>query len=197
VNLVVAVTVFPIIFIGELPDKTMLASLVLSTRGRPAAVWLGAAAAFMVHVAIATTIGTVAILLFPRRVLEAVVATLFLAGALLAFREFQRGRRTEAPDLTSDAGPIRPWRAMVTAFAVIFVAEWGDLTQVLTANLAANYHSPLSVAVGSVLALWAVAGLAVAGGKWLTRLVDISFIRAGTAVLLTGFAAYAGLAAIT
>ena len=37
-------------------------------------------------------------------------------------------------------------RVMVTAFLVIFLAEWGDLTQILTANLAAHYHDPLSVA---------------------------------------------------
>src|ERR1022692_3493491 len=49
-SLAIAVAVFPVIFIGELPDKTMFASLVLSTHGRPLRVWLGAAAAFAVHV---------------------------------------------------------------------------------------------------------------------------------------------------
>jgi Ca2+/H+ antiporter, TMEM165/GDT1 family len=196
VNFLIAATVFPIILIGELPDKTMLASLVLSTRGQPGAVWLGAALAFGIHVAIATTVGTVAILLFPHRVLEAIVAVMFLAGALLAFREFQKGRH-EKVEVPTGGEPIPPWRAMATAFAIIFVAEWGDLTQVLTANLAANYHSPLSVAVGSVLALWVVAALAVVGGKWLTKLIGITFLRAGTAVVLTAFAAYAGVAAIT
>jgi putative Ca2+/H+ antiporter (TMEM165/GDT1 family) len=46
-----------VIFLGELPDKTMFASLVMATRGRPLAVWLGATAAFAVHVVIATTVG--------------------------------------------------------------------------------------------------------------------------------------------
>ena len=58
-NLAVIGTVFAVIFIGELPDKTMVASLVMSTRGRPLAVWLGAAPAFVVHVVIATTASTV------------------------------------------------------------------------------------------------------------------------------------------
>jgi hypothetical protein len=53
---------------------------------------------------------------------------------------------------------------VLTAFLVIFIAEWGDLTQILTANLAAKYHSALSVGVGSTLALWAVATVAVASG---------------------------------
>ena len=45
------------IFLGELPDKTMFASLVMATRGRPFAVWIGATAAFAVRVVIATTVG--------------------------------------------------------------------------------------------------------------------------------------------
>jgi putative Ca2+/H+ antiporter (TMEM165/GDT1 family) len=59
VNLAVIGAVFAVIFVGELPDKTMVASLVMSTRGRALAVWLGAAGAFVVHVVIATTLGTV------------------------------------------------------------------------------------------------------------------------------------------
>jgi Ca2+/H+ antiporter, TMEM165/GDT1 family len=86
-NLAIAATVFPIIFIGELPDKTMFASLVMSTRGRPVSVWLGAAAAFAVHVVIATTIGVALFHILPHRVVEGVVAFLFLAGAILAVRE--------------------------------------------------------------------------------------------------------------
>src|SRR5258708_28418358 len=89
-NLGIAAAVFPIIFIGELPDKTMFASLVLATRGRPRAVWLGAAAAFLVHVAIATTIGVGLFALLPRRAVDGVVAALFLGGAIYAFREGSR-----------------------------------------------------------------------------------------------------------
>jgi putative Ca2+/H+ antiporter (TMEM165/GDT1 family) len=66
-NLAIAVAVFPVIFIGELPDKTMFASLVLSTRGRPLRVWLGAAAAFVVHVAIAVSVGVALLRILPHR----------------------------------------------------------------------------------------------------------------------------------
>ena len=83
----VVFAVFPIIFIGELPDKTMFASLVMSTRGRPALVWVGAAAAFAVHVVIAVTIGVALFHLLPHQVLDAVVAGMFLVGAALAMRE--------------------------------------------------------------------------------------------------------------
>ena len=81
-------------------------------------------------------------------------------------------------------------RIAVTAFTVIFVAEWGDLTQLLTANLAAHYHDPLSVATGAVLALWTASAIAVTSGRWLSSVIDAFAIRIGTAVLLAGLGAY-------
>ncbi len=188
-NLAIAAAVFPVIFLGELPDKTMIASVALSTRGRARSVWLGAAAAFVVHVVIATTIGVLAFEFLPHRLVAFAVAVLFLAGAVLAAREALRGR---AEDEAGAPAPPRGrrWRPVMTAFVVIFLAEWGDLTQLLTANLAARYHSALSVGIGSLLALWTVAALAVLGGRGLLRLVSPALLRAGLAVLLTGLACW-------
>jgi putative Ca2+/H+ antiporter (TMEM165/GDT1 family) len=196
-NLAVIGTVFAVIFIGELPDKTMVASLVMSTKGRPFAVWLGAAGAFMVHVVIATTLGTVVFHLLAPQVVDAVVAVIFLAGAGLALadaiRERQRKEQPEPPPVP----PSRPGRTAATSFAVIFAAEWGDLTQLLTANLAAHYHAPVSVATGAILALWAVAAIAVTGGRWLGRVIDPFLIRVVTAVVLAGLGIYTALAALS
>jgi putative Ca2+/H+ antiporter (TMEM165/GDT1 family) len=197
-NFVIAAAVFPIIFIGELPDKTMFASLVMSTRGRPGAVWLGAAAAFVVHVAIATTVGVALFHILPHRAVEVVVAAMFLAGAALAVRDARHELRRESREealVQEEAGAHRQ-RTVPTAFLVIFLAEWGDLTQILTANLAAHYHSPLSVGLGAVVALWSVAALAVLGGQSLLRFVKITTVRYATAVVLIGLAAYAASTAI-
>jgi Ca2+/H+ antiporter, TMEM165/GDT1 family len=184
----VIVAVFPIIFLGELPDKTMFASLVMSTRGRPFVVWLGAAAAFAVHVVIAVTIGVALFHVLPHRVLEAVVAAMFLVGAVLALREAAKERHEEEL-VEHEVASHR--RIAVTAFLVIFLAEWGDLTQILTANLAAHYHDAISVGLGALLALWAVAGLAVVSGQSLLRVVNIATVRIVTAVVLAGLAGWA------
>lgn len=194
----IAAAVFPIIFVGELPDKTMFASLVMSTRGRPALVWAGAAAAFMVHVAIATTIGVALFHLLPKRALDGIVAGLFLAGAILALREGMRERQRESEEVELVAHEAKALRGktFTTAFVVIFLAEWGDLTQILTANLAARYHSPLSVGTGSVLALWAVAAIAVLGGQSLLRVVKVTTVRYATCVILAALAGYSVWSAI-
>jgi putative Ca2+/H+ antiporter (TMEM165/GDT1 family) len=193
VNFAIAAAVFPIIFIGELPDKTMFASLVLATRGRPLAVWVGAAAAFAVHVVIATTIGVALFHLVPHRLLDGIVALLFLAGAALAIREAAKADQEEAI-VEKEVASGR--RVVTTAFIVIFLAEWGDLTQILTANLAAHYHSPVSVGVGAVLALWAVAGLAVIGGQSILRFVNIKTLRIITAVALIALAGWSAWQAL-
>ena len=195
-NLAVALAVFPVIFIGELPDKTMFASLVLSTRGRPLQVWAGAAAAFTVHVVIAVSIGVVLFQLLPHRVVDGIVAVMFAVGAILAVREARRPHDAQQSGDVPDSRTQGDRRAAVTAFVVVFVAEWGDLTQILTANLAARYHSALSVGIGALVALWAVAALAVAGGTSLLRWVNVRTIRMITAVILTGLAAVTAWLAI-
>src|SRR6201994_4265703 len=58
-NLAVLATVFGVVFVAELPDKTALASLVLGTRYRPVFVFAGAAAAFVGHVVLAVSAGSV------------------------------------------------------------------------------------------------------------------------------------------
>jgi putative Ca2+/H+ antiporter (TMEM165/GDT1 family) len=180
----IVLVTFPVIFIGELPDKTMFASLVMATKGRPRQVWLGAAGAFVVHAAIAVTVGVALFAILPKQALDAVVAAMFFLGAVYAWREGTRDESVIAEKEASRHG------AALTAFVVIFLAEWGDLTQILTANLAAKYHSAISVAVGAILALWVVAALAVASGQTLLRFVNIATIRKITAVILLLLTAY-------
>jgi Ca2+/H+ antiporter, TMEM165/GDT1 family len=192
------IAVFPIIFLGELPDKTMFASLVLATHGKPRSVWIGAAAAFLVHVVIATTIGVVLFRVVPHRALDGIIAGVFLAGAVLAAREARKATEDEGEaesKLIAREGASHR-QTILTAFVVIFIAEWGDLTQILTANLAARYHSPLSVGTGALLALWLVAAIAVISGKGLPRFLKVATIRKVTVVVLLVLAGYSAWNAI-
>ena len=195
-NLAVIAAVFPVIFLGELPDKTMFASVVMATRGRPVAVWLGATAAFAVHVVIAITLGVLLIHILPHRAVELAVALTFFAGAGFALYEAVRDRE-DAGDAAPAPAALRRRRAVAATFGLVFLAEWGDLTQVLTVNLAARYHAPLSVAAGALLAFAAVAGVAVAGGQGLLRFVNVTVVRVITAILLLGLGGYATWIAVS
>lgn len=190
-HLNIVFAVYPIIFLGELPDKTMLASLVMATRGRPGAVWVGVAAAFLVHAAIATTIGVGLFHLLPHRAVEGLVAALFVGGAIYAFLE---RTEDEAKLIEREARSHR--QVITTAFVVIFIAEWGDLTQILTTNLAAKYHSALSVGLGAVAALWTVGAIAVIGGQGLLRVINVATVRRVTGVVLLVLGSIAAWSAI-
>jgi Ca2+/H+ antiporter, TMEM165/GDT1 family len=195
VQLGIVLAVFPLIFFGELPDKTMFASLILASRGRPAAVWLGAALAFLVHVAIAVSVGVGLFHVLPHRAVDGLVAALFAVGAVLAFAEDDEEEEIAVAEL-AEGTALRVHRTVGTAFVVIFLAEWGDLTQVLTANLAARYHSPLSVALGATLALWSVAAIAAFSGRALVRVLPGQLLRRITGVACSILAVVALVAAI-
>ncbi|GED87265.1 TMEM165/GDT1 family protein [Streptomyces sp. NPDC093064] len=172
--------VFGVVFLAELPDKTALAGLVLGTRYRASYVFAGVAAAFLLHVVLAVAAGSVLTLL-PQRIVHALTGVLFLGGAAMLLLKKDDGeedvRRPEDQSF---------WKVAGTGFMLILVAEFGDLTQIMTANLAARYDDPLSVGLGAVLALWAVAGLGIVGGKALMRRVPLALITKVAALLMAG-----------
>ncbi|MGE5290446.1 MAG: TMEM165/GDT1 family protein [Micromonosporaceae bacterium] len=179
-NPAVAATVFVLIFPAELPDKTALASLILGTRYRPLYVFTGAAAAFALHAVLAVAAGSL-LGLAPHRWVELTVGVLFLVGAVMLLRN--------RPETEETVGVPRPDRGSFTkvasaSFGLIMVAEFGDITQIITANLAAKYHAPIAVTVGAVAALWAVAALAILGGRGLVRLIPLMLIARLAAVTM-------------
>jgi len=191
----ILVTVAVVIFLAELPDKSMFASLVLGTRYRALYVWLGVATAFLVHVVIAVAAGGV-LRLLPKRLVEAVVAVLFLLGAALILRGEGDEDEQEA-ELDADELPAqrRFWRVFLTSFSVVFIGEWGDITQIATANYAARYD-PLTVGVGAVLGLWLVSGLGVSVGARLLRYVPMMLMQRVTATILAVFGVISAVAAV-
>ncbi|HEY3483237.1 MAG TPA: TMEM165/GDT1 family protein [Streptomyces sp.] len=186
-SLTVIAVVFGVIFLAELPDKTALAGLMLGTRYRASYVFCGVAAAFVVHVALAIAAGSLLTLL-PHRLVQAVVGVLFLGGAAMLL--FSKGDDEEEVRQPADQSF---WKVAGAGFMLILVAEFGDLTQIMTANLAARYDDPVSVGIGAVLGLWAVAGLGIFGGRLLMKKVPLALITkiaAAVMVVLAGFSLY-------
>ena len=178
ISLSVLALVFGVVFLAELPDKTALAGLVLGTRYRASYVFAGVAAAFLLHVALAVAAGS-ALTLLPQRIVHVVTGVLFLGGAVVLLRN-----KGEDEEEIRRPGDQSFWKVAGTGFMLILVAEFGDLTQIMTANLAARYDDPVSVGIGAVLALWAVAGLGVVGGKALMRRVPLGLITKIAAALM-------------
>ena len=175
--ILVALTAFVLIAPVELPDKTFVATLVLSTRYRPLPVWLGVIAAFAVQAGIAVGAGQLLSAL-PERPVRYVAAALFAVGAVVLLRQ---ARTPVEPDEDEYAGRLSAdrggWRAAATSFVVLFTAEWGDLSQLLTAGLVASGKPALPVFVGAWAALAAVSGLAVLLGRVLLKRVRLAVVR--------------------
>ncbi|MFL6136626.1 MAG: TMEM165/GDT1 family protein [Frankiaceae bacterium] len=192
----VVAIVFGVTFLAELPDKSLFASLVLGTRYRALPVWLGVAAAFAVHVVIAVVAGGILTLL-PHRVVQAIVAALFLAGAALLLLTSEAEEAAEGVEEGMRRVPPSFRRVALTSFGVVFIGEWGDITQITTANYAAHYADPLSVAVGAVAALWLVSGLAVTVGQAVLSRVPVLIVRRASGLILLAFAGLSAYGAVT
>ncbi|GGV05116.1 UPF0016 family membrane protein [Kitasatospora herbaricolor] len=188
-SLTVLAITFGIVFLAELPDKTALASLVLGTRYRASYVFAGVAAAMAVMVGLALVAGQLLALL-PQRWVEGVTGLLFLAGAAMLL--FHHGGEEEG-HAAKEPSSNSFWKVAGASFAVVAVAEFGDLTQIMTANLAAKYDDPLAVGLGAWLALCAVGGIAIAGGQKLLQYVPMKVIvrvAAGVMLLMGGFSLF-------
>jgi Ca2+/H+ antiporter, TMEM165/GDT1 family len=177
VSWLAAVTAFVLVVPVELPDKTFISTLILTTRHKPLPVWLGVVAAFGVQCAVAVGAGSV-IGLLPETPVRLAAAALFAVGAVILAR--QASKPIEYDDSGAPARPADPtggWKAFGTSFLVLFLAEWGDLSQLLTAGLVADGRPPVPVFFGSWAGLAAVSGAAVLLGRVIVRYVRLNVVR--------------------
>jgi putative Ca2+/H+ antiporter (TMEM165/GDT1 family) len=178
-DVVVVALAFAAIFVVELPDKTFIATLVLSTKFRPLFVWIGVALAFLAQTLIAVGLGKAASFL-PDTVVHVAAALMFLIGAVILLREaraHEAAEGEEEEDFAAKAGEAQGFKVILTSFLVLFAAEWGDLSQLLTLSLVAKYDDPVSVFIGAWGALLAVSGLAVLVCRVLLARIKLSLLH--------------------
>ena len=171
---------FSAIFLAELPDKTMIATLLLSTHfHRRLPVWCGVTLGYAVHVLLAVIFGT-ALSQLPTTPIHILVGLLFLTGGIMTWRA---GSSADHDETAKWSASMSNARVVWTAASVILVAEFGDLTQLATAGFAARFDDPIAVGIGSIAALSSVSGLAVLAGGWLQKKVPLHKIQRAAAVL--------------
>ncbi len=185
-DLVVIALTFAAIFVVELPDKTFLATLVLSTRYPPVLVWIGVGLAFTVQTLVAVLLGH-AVSFLPEDLVRAAAGLMFLIGAVLLFREGRSHHQAseDEAEIAAKAKDVHGAKVILTSFLILFAAEWGDLSQLLTISLVAKYENPVSVFIGALGALLAVSGLAVVSGRALLTRISLHALHyVGAAVCL-------------
>jgi len=179
------VSTFGLIFVAELPDKTAFAALFLATCHNPFAVFVGAAAAFVIQSLVAVAFGSVLSLL-PSSFVHIGAGILFLIFAVLMW--CRQEPKDDAPQSPCGKKSVRFSKSMVSSFLVIFAAEWGDLTQLATATLEAKYSSPITIFTSATLALWAVTAVGVVVGRYAKKVIQPKLFQqvAATAFALVG-----------
>jgi Ca2+/H+ antiporter, TMEM165/GDT1 family len=187
-------TTMLVVIPAELPDKTFVATVVLAARYRPLFVWLGVSAAFVVQSAVAVTAGRLfallphKVVLLGTGVIFAVSAVLLLRSGLKSSRQMREQERDEEREVSAEIESEVPTtsnvRAALISFGVIFAAEWGDITQIATAGLAARLGYPIAVFLGAAIGLTLVSGLGVLVGRWLESHMPVSRVQLVSATLL-------------
>ncbi len=167
--------IFGTVFLAELPDKTSLAAMALGSRFQALPVWVGGSLALLAQTVIALVAGRL-LGLMPASILKWLEVILFWAFALWMWK---RGTEKE-PEL----GNTSNGSVLARAFLLVFVAEFGDLTQVATAVWASRLpHQLILVGAAAALALVLANGISTYSGKQLTRWIGSSWIARGASAL--------------
>jgi putative Ca2+/H+ antiporter (TMEM165/GDT1 family) len=184
-------SIYILIFVAELPDKTAFATLLLAARGRALSVFFGVAAAFLVQTIFAVVFGSL-IGLLPGRWVHLGAGFLFLAFALHTWIHKDDLEENEESEITQNATSMSAfWPSAWKAFLVIFIAEWGDLTQIATASLIAKYKdNPLTVFSAALLALWSVTAIAVVVGQKVKDFIHPKHLTRTSVFLFLGIGCY-------
>jgi putative Ca2+/H+ antiporter (TMEM165/GDT1 family) len=187
-DLTLFLSTFGLIFLAELPDKTAIATLILATRNNPWAVFIGVALAFVVQNMVAVLFGSLFGLL-PPHIIHIASGLLFLVFAVMMWTRHQEEKSETTKKSLSFS------RVIWTSFTVIFIAEWGDLTQLASATLVAKTHLALTIFLASTAALWSTTAIAILIGHHAKKLIDPVLLQKIAAaafalvgiLLLTGF----------
>lgn len=178
---------FGLIFMAELGDKTQLVAMTLALRFPWQRVFIGIVAAFAILNLAAVLAGKLLFTLLP------LSAICLISAALFFYFGINSLRCTVGSEGESDQRSLASGSIFRTTFLMIFMAELGDKSQLMTASQAARYSSTItgmgSVFLASTLALCLVALIGIFAGKQLCNLIPVCWIHrlAGLLFIIFGF----------
>jgi putative Ca2+/H+ antiporter (TMEM165/GDT1 family) len=188
-TLSVSLSTFTLIALAEIGDKSQLVCMTLAARHRHWPVILGATTAFIVLNTLAVLFGAGVAAWVPERVTAGLVAVLFGAFGIHALYKQDDGESEDAAERSGHG-------IFITTLLLIFVAEFGDKTQIAVAGLAGSFD-PLPVWLGATTALVMVSVLGVWAGRTVLQrlpLICLHRISGGVFLLFALLAAWRAFA---
>ncbi len=174
---------FLLIALAEFGDKSQLVCMSLAARHRALPVAAGAIAAFAILNLVAVLFGAAVAAWLPEWLIIAAVATLFALFGIKALRYQADG---EDGDIEEKPGH----GIFATTFLLIFLAEFGDKTQIAVAGLGSATDA-LAVWLGATLALAATSLLGIYAGRRFLYRLPLHWIHRGSGIFFLLLAAYA------
>ncbi|QKV56321.1 MAG: TMEM165/GDT1 family protein [Dechloromonas sp.] len=170
-------TTFLLVGLAEFGDKSQLVCMTLAARHRGLPVVIGAVAAFAILNLLAVLFGAAVAAWLPEWLVTLAVAVLFAAFGISALR-YQEEDEDENVEEKAGHGIV------ATTFLLIFLAEFGDKTQLAVAGLGST-GEPTAVWAGATAALALTSALGVFAGrkllnrlplKWIHRISGVFFL---------------------
>lgn len=162
-------TTFLLVAFAEIGDKSQLVCMTLAARHRGLPVVIGAVAAFAVLNLLAVLFGAAVAAWLPEWMVTLAVAALFAGFGINALRFTEDADDGEVEE--------KPGHGIVaTTFLMIFLAEFGDKTQIAVAGLGST-SEPSAVWAGATVALAMTSLLGVLAGRKLLNRLPLKWIH--------------------
>ena len=185
----VALSTFALIALAEIGDKSQFVCVALAARHRHWPVILGAITAFLALNTLAVLFGAGVAAWVPERIMAGLVSLLFAAFGIHALYK-------QDDDESEDAVEMSDHGIFITALLLIFVAEFGDKTQIAVAGLAGSFD-PLPVWLGATAALVMVSILGVWAGRTVLQRLPLLWLHRISGAIFLLFAFLAAWRALT
>ena len=185
----VALSTFALIALAEIGDKSQFVCVALAARHRHWPVILGAITAFLALNTLAVLFGAGVAAWVPERIMAGLVSLLFAAFGIHALYK-------QDDDESEDAVEMSDHGIFITTLVLIFVAEFGDKTQIAVAGLAGSFD-PLPVWLGATAALVMVSILGVWAGRTVLQRLPLLWLHRISGAIFLLFAFLAAWRALT
>lgn len=186
---------------AELGDKSFLITMFLAMRHPRRWVFLGTTIALAVMTVLSVLIGSLFTFANPEYLRYAESALFLFFGCKLLYQGWKMSPQNECEELAEAEAEVAkadrqlgpkptPFKTVLEAFILIFIAEWGDRTQFATIALAAA-NNPAGVTIGAILGHTICAAIAVVAGKSIAGRISerlITIIGGGLFAIFGGLA---------
>jgi len=161
---------FIAVLLAEIGDKTQIMTLALAARNRTILpVFVGSVLGEVSANSIGVVIGTFLGIAIPLDIVSLIAGAVFIIFGILNIVKKEE-EEEKVPQAKTKS-------MLLSAFYLIFLAEMGDKTQILTLGLSAQYQNPITVLIGLSLAFMTISSVGALLGERASKILPMKWIK--------------------